>query len=54
MDLAEKSGVSQPTICQIENEKRKFATHKNIKKIARALEVDIAELDEEEQAAEQI
>lgn len=45
MDLAVKSGVSQPTINQIENEKRKFPTHEIIKKIARALEVEIAELD---------
>lgn len=45
MELAEKSGVPQPTISQIEKGNRKYPTHENIRRIARALEVDIAELD---------
>lgn len=47
LELAEKSGVPQPTISQIEKGNRKYPTHENIKKIARALEVDIKELDED-------
>lgn len=46
MKLAAKSGVPQPTISQIEKGNRKYPTHESIKKIARALEVNIAELDE--------
>jgi transcriptional regulator with XRE-family HTH domain len=32
-ELAEKSGVPQPTISQIEKGIRKFPTHENIKKL---------------------
>lgn len=42
--LAEMSGVSQPTICQIENGNRKYPTYENIKKLAKALEISIEEL----------
>lgn len=42
--LAEKSGVPQPTISQIENGSRKYPTHENIKKIAKALQINIEEL----------
>ena len=45
--LAQKSGVPQPTISQIEKGNRRYPTYENIKKIAKALEVDIKELDEE-------
>lgn len=46
-ELAEKSGVSQPTISQIERGDRRYPTHENMKKIAKALEVKIEELTEE-------
>lgn len=46
-ELALKSGVPQPTISQIEKGTRKYPTHKNIKRIAKALEVGIEELDGE-------
>ena len=45
-DLSKKSGVSQPTISQIENGRRKYPTYESIKKIARALGTDIKELTE--------
>ncbi len=48
-ELADKSGVPQPTISQIEKGNRKYPTHETIKKIARALGVDIDELDEDNQ-----
>lgn len=47
LELAVKSGVPQPTISQIEMGNRKYPTHDNIRKIARALEIDMAELDED-------
>lgn len=43
LELAEKSGVSQPTISQIERGDRRYPTHENIKKIARALEISMEE-----------
>lgn len=46
-ELSEKSGVPQPTISQIEQGNRKHPTHRNIQKIAKALGVDIKELDDE-------
>lgn len=46
-ELSERSGVPQPTISQIEQGNRKYPTHKNIQKIAKALGVDLKELDEE-------
>lgn len=46
-ELSEKSGVPQPTISQIEQGNRKYPTHRNIQKIAKALGVDIKELDDE-------
>ena len=45
-DLSKKSGVSQPTISQIECGRRKYPTYESIKKIARALGTDIKELTE--------
>ncbi|WP_371261528.1 helix-turn-helix domain-containing protein [Bacillus sp. MUM 116] len=45
-ELAEKSGVPQPTISQIESGNRRYPTHENIKKIAKALEINIEELTE--------
>lgn len=39
-----KSGVPQPTISQIENGYRKYPTYTNIKRIAIALNINIAEL----------
>lgn len=50
-ELAQKSGVPQPTISQIEKGTRKYPTHKSIKRIAKALEVDIEELDGDSEAA---
>lgn len=44
MQLSEKSGVPQPTICQIEKGYRKSPTIKNMKKIAEALDINIEEL----------
>ncbi|MES9670584.1 helix-turn-helix domain-containing protein [Bacillus pseudomycoides] len=44
LDLAKKSGVPQPTISQIENGCRKYLTYTNIKRIAIALNINIAEL----------
>lgn len=44
LDLAKKSGVPQPTISQIENGYRKYPTYTNIKRIAIALNINIAEL----------
>ncbi len=49
MELAEKSGVPQPTISQIEQGNRKYPTHESIRKIAMALEVDMQELDDDEE-----
>jgi transcriptional regulator with XRE-family HTH domain len=46
LELAEKSGVPQPTISQIESGNRRFPTYENIKKIAKALEINIEELTE--------
>lgn len=46
-ELAEKSGVPQPTISQIENGTRKQPTHQNIMKIAKALEIKVEELSEQ-------
>ena len=46
-ELAKQSGVPQPTISQIESGARKYPTHKNIKKIAKALEINMEELTEE-------
>lgn len=43
--MSQKSGVSQPTISQIERGNRRFASHENIKKIANALDVRIEELE---------
>ncbi|MBY0155442.1 helix-turn-helix domain-containing protein [uncultured Metabacillus sp.] len=45
-ELAERSGVPQPTISQIERGNRKHPTHKNIMKIAKALEINLEELNE--------
>ncbi len=42
--LSERSGVPQPTICQIENGSRKYPTHENIRKIAKALGINLDEL----------
>lgn len=42
--LAEMSGVPQSTICQIENGNRKYPTHENIRKIAKALQINLEEL----------
>lgn len=50
-ELAQKSGVPQPTISQIEKGNRKYPTHENMKKIAKALEVGIEELDEDSETA---
>jgi len=50
-ELAEKSGVSQPTISQIESGNRRYPTHENIKKIAKALEVDMEELTDESEGS---
>ncbi|WP_433947000.1 helix-turn-helix domain-containing protein [Paenibacillus sp. SN-8-1] len=47
MELAERSGVPQPTICQIEIGNRKYPTHDTIIKIATALRADTSELDDE-------
>ncbi|MEK4433098.1 helix-turn-helix transcriptional regulator [Paenibacillus sp. FSL M7-0802] len=47
LELSEKSGVPQPTISQIEKGNRKYPTHENIRKLAKALEVDIRELEDE-------
>ncbi|WP_274655601.1 helix-turn-helix domain-containing protein [Paenibacillus humicola] len=47
LELAEKSGVPQPTLSGIERGERKYPTYENIKKIAIALEIDIKELDED-------
>lgn len=44
-ELSQKSGVSQPTISQIERGNRRFASHENIKKIANALNVRVEELE---------
>jgi len=52
MILSKKSGVPQPTISQIEKGCRRYPTHENIKKIAKALEVDIRELDDEGEMVE--
>lgn len=46
LELAEKSGVPQPTISQIENGNRRYPTYENIIKIAKALEINIEELYE--------
>jgi transcriptional regulator with XRE-family HTH domain len=46
LELAEKSGVPQTTISQIESGNRRYPTHENIKKIAKALEIKIEELSE--------
>lgn len=46
-ELAKKSGVSQSTISQIERGDRRYPTHANIKKIARALEINMEELTED-------
>ncbi|WP_431308885.1 helix-turn-helix transcriptional regulator [Halalkalibacter flavus] len=43
-DLADKSGVPQPTISQIERGNRKYPTHENIMKIAKALDLKVEEL----------
>jgi transcriptional regulator with XRE-family HTH domain len=45
--LANISGVPQPTISQIERGDRKYPTHENIMKIAKALEIKVEELIEE-------
>ncbi|MGG3641479.1 helix-turn-helix transcriptional regulator [Bacillus gobiensis] len=45
-ELGERSGVSQPTISQIENGNRKHSTHQNIMKIAEALGIKVEELTE--------
>jgi transcriptional regulator with XRE-family HTH domain len=47
-ELAEKSGVPQPTISQIERGDRKHPTYKNIMKIAKALEINIEDLSEKD------
>jgi transcriptional regulator with XRE-family HTH domain len=47
LELAKLSGVSQPTISQIEKGIRKFPTHENIKKICKALEIGIEEFNED-------
>ncbi|MFI8658028.1 helix-turn-helix domain-containing protein [Priestia megaterium] len=44
LELAKKSGVSQASICQIERGNRRYPTHENIKKIAKALEIRMEEL----------
>ncbi|MDV7767821.1 helix-turn-helix domain-containing protein [Peribacillus sp. CSMR9] len=46
-ELAEKSGVPQSTISQIERGNRKYPTHENIMKIVKALEITVEELVEE-------
>lgn len=46
-ELAEKSGVPQSTISQIERGNRKYPTHENIMKIVKALEITVEELEEE-------
>ncbi len=46
-ELAEKSGVPQSTISQIERGNRKYPTHENIMKIVKALEITVEELEED-------
>ncbi|MNL79006.1 HTH-type transcriptional regulator SinR [compost metagenome] len=46
-ELAERSGVSQSTISQIESGERKYPRVNNIKKIAEALETSMEELIDE-------
>jgi transcriptional regulator with XRE-family HTH domain len=46
LELAQKSGVPQPTISQIESGNRRYPTYENIKKIAKALGINIEELTE--------
>lgn len=43
-ELADRSGVSQSTISQIESGKREYPNVFNIRKIAKALEISIEEL----------
>ncbi|WP_458358278.1 helix-turn-helix domain-containing protein [Peribacillus frigoritolerans] len=46
-ELAEKSGVPQSTISQIERGNRKYPTHENIMKIVKAMEITVEELEED-------
>lgn len=47
LTLSEKSGVPQPTISEIEQGNRKYPRHESIRKLAKALGVDIEELEDE-------
>lgn len=46
LELAERSGVPQSSISQIERGNRKNPTYENIKKIAKALDIKLEELEE--------
>ncbi len=46
LELAERSGVPQSSISQIERGSRKYPTYENIKKIAKALDIKLDELEE--------
>ncbi|WP_338010884.1 helix-turn-helix domain-containing protein [Paenibacillus shenyangensis] len=48
--LSQVSGVSQPTISQIENGKRHYPSHDSIRRLAKALGVEVEELDEENES----
>ncbi|MCY8737557.1 helix-turn-helix transcriptional regulator [Bacillus haynesii] len=54
LELAERSGVSQPTISQIERGIRKCSTHKIIMKLAEALEINVEELTDLQQGGARI
>ena len=46
LELSERSGVPQSSISQIERGNRKNPTYENIKKIAKALDIKLEELEE--------
>nr|WP_181833224.1 helix-turn-helix transcriptional regulator [Bacillus taeanensis] len=53
-ELAEKSGVPQPTISQIESGSRRYPTHQTIMKIAKALEITVEGVIEDEDSLEDL